>query len=65
LTSTGISEAHAAPATVSVGPTESEDGHLDLDLDPDPEKRVVGVFLLDLCTFDTTIDIASVELTDT
>jgi hypothetical protein len=59
------SKALAAPAMVSVGPMESEDGHLDPDPDPDPEKYVVGVSPLDFCTFDTTIDTTSVELTDT
>jgi hypothetical protein len=46
---------------VSMGPTESEDGHLDLDPDPDLEKCALGVSPLVFCTFDTT----SIELTDT
>jgi hypothetical protein len=45
LASSSTSEALAAPAMVSMGPTESEDGHSDLDPDPDPEKCVVGVSL--------------------
>jgi hypothetical protein len=37
---------------VSVGLSESEDGHLDLDPDPNPEKCVVGVSPLDFfCTY--------------
>jgi hypothetical protein len=53
----------ATPTMVSVGPTESEDAHLDLDPDPDPdpEKCVVGASPLDFCTIDTT----SAELTNT
>jgi hypothetical protein len=59
--SSGTFEVLATPTMVSVGPTESEDGHLDLDPDPDPKKCVVGAFPLDFCTIDTT----SIELTDT
>jgi hypothetical protein len=40
---------------VSVGSTESEDGHLDLDPDLDPKKCAIGVSPLDFCTFDTTL----------
>ena len=61
LASSGTSKALAAPAMVSVGLTESEDGHLDLDPDLDPEKCAVGASPLDFCTFDTT----SVQLIDT
>jgi hypothetical protein len=65
LASGGISKALATPEMVSVGPTESEDGHLDLVLDPDPKKCAVGASPSDFCTFDTIIDTTSVELTDT
>jgi hypothetical protein len=65
LAFSSTSEALAAPAMVSVGLTESEDGHVDLDPDPDPEKCAVGLSPLDFCTFDTSIDTTSVELTDT
>jgi hypothetical protein len=64
LASGGISKALATPEIVSVGPTESEDGHLDLVLDPDPKKCAVGASL-DFCTFDTIIDTTSVESTNT
>jgi hypothetical protein len=65
LASSSTSEVIAAPAMVSVGSKESEDGHVDLDPDPDPEKCAVGLSPLDFCTFDTVIDTTSVELTDT
>jgi hypothetical protein len=65
LASSSTSEVIAAPAMVSVGSKESEDGHVDLDPDPDPEKCAVGLSPLDFCTFDTAIDTTSVELTDT
>jgi hypothetical protein len=65
LASSRTSEVIAAPAMVSVGSKESEDGHVDLDPDPDPEKCAVGLSPLDFCTFDTAIDTTSVELTDT
>jgi hypothetical protein len=63
LSSSGISEVLSAPAMVSMGPTESENGHVDLD--PDPEKCAVGLSPLDFCTFDTSNNTTSVELTDT
>jgi hypothetical protein len=56
LASSGTSKVLSAPVMVSVGPTETEDGHLDLD----PENCAVGASPLDFCTIDTT----SVELTD-
>jgi hypothetical protein len=65
LASSSTSEVIAAPAMVSVGSKESEDGHVDLDPDPDPVKCAVGLSPLDFCTFDTAIDTTSVELTDT
>jgi hypothetical protein len=55
-----------------VSESASPDSELDgseskkfLDPDPDPKKCVVGVSLLDFCTFDTIIDTTAVELTDT